>query len=127
MAYTVPTVDDFVERFPVFEDRDEDQIQLCIDEASRSVDSTWVEADAPVAILYLAAHLLVTDQSQIGDQVLVGQQSGAVQSESFGPMSVSYAAPTMNSLTSNAEFGSTEYGRRYLRLLNNNHPGPVVI
>src|ERR1044072_6817118 len=127
MAYVKPTVDDFTTRFPVFEDRDEDQIQICLDEAARSVDDSWVEADYAPAIMYLAAHLLVTDASQVGDAVVVGQQPGSIASESFGPMSVSYGSASTNSLNGSAEFGSTEYGRRYLTLLRNNNPPIVVV
>lgn len=127
MPYVKPTVDQFTERFPIFEDRDEDQIQICIDEASRSVDDGWVEADYQPAILYLAAHLLVTDFSQTGEQVGGTTGQGAVTSESFGGMSISYATEQANSLTSSAEFGSTSYGRRYLTLLRNNNPPIVVI
>lgn len=126
MPYTVPTVDDFTTRFPIFENYDEDQIQSCIDEASRGVDTCWVEGDYQPAIMYLAAHLLATDASQTTDAV-IGGASGAIASESFGPMSVSYGSAPTDSLATSGEFGSTSYGRRYLSLLRINKPPVVVV
>lgn len=129
MPYVVPTVDQFLTRFPIFSDEDEDRIAMVIAEASRMIDQTWREADYQPAILYLAAHLLATDNSGEGESVEIGAAgAGRIQSESWPGMSVTYGAGNMQgSLSKNEAFGSTEYGRRFLSLLRLNKPAIVVI
>lgn len=109
------TVDAFVTRFPQFDGEDEDQIQALLNEAASVVSpDTWKAEDVTPAILYLTAHLMVTEATA---------DSLPVTSESLGPISVSYAAPQSGSdllLT-------TEYGRRFAALRRRNFGGPVVI
>jgi hypothetical protein len=129
MPYTVPTRADFTSRFPVFADSDSALIDRLLAEASASVDESWVEGDYQPAILYLTAHLLATDNSGEGDAVNIGGAGGGVlTSESFGGMSASYATPSFaeGSLSSNDQYGTTEYGRRFLALLKRNVGGPFV-
>ena len=129
MPYTKPTVDDFTTRFPIFADYDEDQIQRCLDEAFNMIDATWREVDFQPGVLYLAAHLLATDNAGEGEEVAYGNAgSGAIASESFGGMSISYANGSSNagSLSASEAYGSTVYGRRFLQLLRYNRGGPVV-
>lgn len=127
MPYTLPTVEEFRTRFPVFENAEDEQIDALLLEASASVDKTWVEADYQPAIMYLTAHLLATDSSLEGDEVGAGG-AGIVASESFGGMSVSYVkngGASSGGYTS--EYASTSYGRRYLGLLKRNKPAVVSI
>jgi hypothetical protein len=129
MPYTTPTVDQFRTRFPIFDDREDELITMLLDEASGHVGLDWRESDYQPAILYLAAHLLATDNSAEGEDVEFGGAGGdQVASESFGGMSISYKTNSGGgSLSSNERFGSTEYGRRYLTLLRNNVPGIMAI
>lgn len=126
MPYTVPTVDQFTTRFPIFEDADPATIEALINEAAGQVSTDWVETDYQPAIMYLAAHLLATDNSEEGGEVEIGG-GGGIASESFGGMSVSYATGTAGSLASNDRYGSTVYGRRYLALLRANVPSILAI
>lgn len=134
MAYETVTVDDFTARFPLFADREPDQIAAILAEAASQVDNRWRAADYKPAILYLTAHLLAMDASQEGDEVPIGP-SGAGQviaSESIGGMSVSYFNGQSSNNRSggvavNSDYAMTEYGRRYLRLLRLNFGGPVVV
>lgn len=130
MPYTKPTYDQFVERFPIFGDREESLISSLIDEAANSIDQTWRELDYQPAILYLAAHLLATDNSAEGEEVQFGSAGGgAISSESFGGMSISYAtagSAGSGSLSASEAYGSTSYGRRFLQLLRANRGGPLV-
>lgn len=130
MPYTTPTVDQFTTRFPIFADNDPDQIEMILAEAaSTGVDTDWREADYQPAIMYLAAHLLSTDNSQEGDEVSIGAAgAGGVASESFGGLSISYDKGNQSgSLSSSEAYGSTEYGRRYLMMLRGNKPGVMVV
>jgi hypothetical protein len=125
--FTQPTVDDFIDRFPIFAKADYDQIEFCLDEASGQVDTTWLEQDYRPAILYLTAHLLATDNSQAGEEVQFGPPPGSVVSESFPGMSVTYDKPLADEAATNSQYGSTFYGRRFYALLMRNQGGPIVV
>jgi hypothetical protein len=129
MAYDAPTVTEFRTRFPIFEEKEDALIQMLLDEAAGQVSTDWVEADYKPAIMYLAAHLLATDNSEEGDEVEIGSGDSQIASESFGGMSVSYnnGAGAAGSLSSNQRYGSTVYGRRYLSLLRANIPAIAAI
>jgi len=113
----VPTIDDFKARFSGFSGVPDPRIQLFIDEASRSVDDSWIAADQKTAILYLAAHLMESDDR-------AGAGTGEIASESFGPISLSYVR---RDGSSDGDYSSTQYGSRFAELLANNRSGPVVI
>jgi hypothetical protein len=129
MPYELPTASQFKTRFPIFEDKDDALVTMIIAEASASVDSSWAEADYQPAIMYLAAHLLATDNSAEGESVIIGGSAGGgIASESFGGMSISYdKGSSANSAASNSKWGSTEYGRRFYDLLVRNKPAIVSI
>lgn len=129
MAYVIPTVETFMARFPIFSDKDETVVGMIIAEAAGKVDNTWIESDYQPAILYLAAHMLATDNSDEGGQVQIGE-SDTILSESFGGMSVSYGKASAGGASASAmeaEYSKTSYGRRYLGLLRNNFPAIVSI
>lgn len=126
MPYTIPTTDQFYERFPIFEDADEDALALIIAEAASQIDDSWREADYQPAIMYLAAHMLALDNSGAGQEVEIGQPPGSISSESFAGMSVSYSTNSQASGVSATGYALTEYGRRYYQLLKKNKPGVAV-
>jgi len=129
MAHVIPTYADFIARFPVFADRSQAVIEALITEAAGTVDTDWLERDYAPAILYLTAHLLANEESEAGDDVDVGTGvSNAVASESFGGMSISYAAADDGGSLNDSElYGNTEFGRRFLRLLRLNKPAVVIV
>ena len=121
------TSDDFFERFPQFEDADSDLIDRLIIEAQRQIDDTWAADDIDPATLYLTAHLYVLDQ-QAADAGTTGSGPGGdVASESFGPMSISYANPGGVSSGDTKEIMTTSYGRRFAEIRKRNFEGPVVV
>lgn len=129
MPYTIPTVDQFRTRFPIFDSAEDGLITVLLEEASGHVGTDWRESDYQPAIMYLAAHLLATDNSGEGEEVEYGPAGGGeVASESFGGMSISYkSGNTGGSLSASERYGSTTYGRRYLALLRSNVPAIVAI
>lgn len=129
MAYEKPTAAEFKTRFPIFEDKDDGLVTSIIEEASASVDETWLEADYKTAIMYLAAHLIATENSDEGDSVEVGGAgAGAIASESFGPISVSYRdAEASASVKKAGIYGSTIYGQRFATLLRRNKPAIFAV
>jgi hypothetical protein len=129
MAHTPPSYADFIARFPIFNDVvkwPQSVVEAIIAEATNNIDTSWIEADYKPAIMYLAAHMLATDNSTEGDDVEIGGLQN-IASESFAGMSISYKgadAPAGSAAMSS--FGTTSYGRRYYALLQKNKPGVVV-
>lgn len=115
MAYTVPTTDDFLARYPEFENEEEEVIQANLNEAALFVGQNWLSQAAYTAgILALAAHF---QQTSAG-----GYDTGGLKSVSLGSISVTYAdSSAVGSLE------TTSYGQRYLDLARANVLGPVVI
>lgn len=125
MPYTIPSTDDFFTRFPIFEDKDEDMVAMIIAEAAGNIDQTWRVEDYAPAIMYLAAHMLATDNSDAGTEPDIGGPN-IIASESFAGMSVSYQNNSNQPGVSQSQLGLTEYGRRYYALLIKNKPGIAV-
>lgn len=114
MAYTVPTVQNFKDRFPEISASDP-QIQSAINEGAGAVDTSWIEADYAPAILYYAAHLIVSDQEAGGSSV-------GIASESFGPIAVSYRD------SGNVSWlATTSYGNNFARLRLRSRGGPRTV
>lgn len=118
MAYTVPSADDLIERFPEFEDVDSDLLDRVIADAALQVDTTWLEADYARAILYLAAHLLSVSTAQSD-----GESTDDIASEHIGRISVTYRGSTAAS----SSLGSTTYGEQFVLLRRLNHPAIKVV
>jgi hypothetical protein len=129
VPYTTPTYEEFITRFPIFEDKEKPTVEALLAEAATQIDNSWVETDYQSAIMYLTAHLLATDNSGEGEEVEIGgANNGVIASESFGPMSVGYATGgASGSLSSSDQYGSTVYGRRFLALLRKNKPAIVAV
>src|SRR3974390_275226 len=91
MAYIVPGVDDFRARFPAFDPvtYPDDLVQLVLDEASLQVDDTWTDTSAPIAILYLTAHILGIERMQSTGGVGAIGGGGFLRGESVGPFAMS--------------------------------------
>ena len=128
MAYDAPTVAEFKTRFPALVvGKSDPLIQMFLSEANRSVDNSWLEGDYKNAIMLLAAHNMTMEDAAAGSS---GGGSGSigVSSESFGGMSISYdKSDSSNDDAAKSEWGATEYGRRFYRLLKLNKPAIVSI
>lgn len=111
MAYEPVTIDDFFARFPKYATEDEYYITTLLEEAATKVDDSWIETDFKSATLYYVAHLL---ESEKGDKA----GSGEIVSESFGPMSRTFARNQ-----STTSLSSTEWGRRFEALRKQSFPG----
>jgi hypothetical protein len=120
MAYTPPTADDITERWPTIT-TSEDELDALIEEAKLYIDETWNESDYKLAIMYLVAHWTVVGSSKSANQ-------GIIQSESFGPMSRSFAVGKPKpGEEAPSDLATTSYGRHYINLLSRNSGGPLVV
>jgi hypothetical protein len=131
MAYTVPTAANLKARYPEFNSVADALVTAVINEASAQVSTRWLERDYAPAIIHLTAHLLASEgepeRTAEGSSTMATQ--GAVTREQVGAVSISYAGEGSSQRGSQAvadDRTSTEYGRRFLRLLRVNFAGPMV-
>lgn len=124
MAVDAPTVDEVLARFPALED-EEELVTALLPEAIRQVNERWSQDDQKPAILYLVAHMVVTERDAGGGVDGGGVAAGDIASESLGPLSVSYR-DTTSGANKYGEYGSTIYGKRFLDIKRRNFGGPIV-
>lgn len=125
MAYTVPTSDDLILRYPAFAAVDEDVIDYWITDAQRIVTTSWTEEDYSPAILSLAAYNLAlngygTAGGAVGDLAAMG-----VKSFKSASMEVSFD----DSVAAKAKGGysSNRYGVEFQAMLRRNRGGARLI
>lgn len=120
MPYTTPTASELKARYPEFASVSDTLVNFAISDAGRFVDTGWFEADYQRAIMALAAHILVQDGALGGSTVV----SGNITSEKLGDASVSYGAAVG---AGNSEYGTTSYGRYFLKIQRVNVPAVVIL
>lgn len=120
-----PTPAEFKTRFPVFTDREDAFVSMLLIEAGTYVGSDWRAQDQKIATMYMAAHLIATDNSDEDGEVDTGLEE--IASESFGVLSIGYRAKAEALHSNLSGFNSTSYGRRYLGLLRRNKPAIMVV
>jgi hypothetical protein len=125
MAHTPPTPEEFKTRFPVFASETDERVQIFLSEAERNIDDTWEEDDYAPAIMYLAAHLLKTE-NDAGSSGGSKSATGPISSESFAGMSRSYDTSKLTAAQKSI-YGGTLYGQRYYVLLLKNKPSIMVV
>ena len=120
MPYTTPTASDLKARYPEFDSVSDALVDFAISDAGRFVDTGWFEGDYQRAIMALAAHFLVQDGA-LGGRTDV---SGNITSDKLGDASISYGAAVG---AGSSEYGTTSYGRAFLRLQRVNVPSVVIL
>lgn len=124
MAYALPTPATLKARYPVFVGVADSIVQSAIDEAARSVDTSWTSGDYTNAITLLACHILTLDgYPGTGG---VGGGTSAYRSVRSGQLTLERFAKGQVAGDDGSLLGSTPYGRRYLELLAVNRGGPIV-
>lgn len=124
MAYDAPTPTEFKARFPEFASETDQRVQIFLTEAGTQVDTSWIEADYPTAIMFLAAHKLAMANANAGSGG-GSASSGPISSESFQGMSRSYDNSKMTA-AQKSSYGGTWYGQEFYLLLQKNKPGVMV-
>jgi hypothetical protein len=109
-------------RFPEFATTPDAQIEFAIEEASRSIDTSWIEKDRLTAWMYLAAHYLMALK-----QAGVSGTGQEIASERFADFSVTYRQQGTEKSGDLDDFSSTLYGRRFLKLNKLSHPAIAVV
>jgi len=115
----LPSVDDFRERFPEFEDTSDENIEFALSDAGDEVDAdVWMTKDYANGVMFLAAHFLTAATTQ-STTITEGE---FIKSESIGRISTTYGDPTKSS-----DYTSSEYGNRYTRLLRRNSQRILIV
>ncbi len=122
MAMGIPTSTSMKLKFPEFQDVHDMTIEFAIEEALRNVDETWIEKDQTLAMMYYAAHLIVSGIARAESGT--GQK---IKSESIGRMSISYETLPTNKKDLSNDLSSTDYGIRYLDLAGKSFPSIMVV
>jgi hypothetical protein len=136
MAFIAPGILDFFTRYPEFRGFDQDWVQATLDEAGSLIGSGWIDRYRRSAIMALAAHFLITQQSgaPVSSEFGGGTTTGPIQSETVGPLTISYKRSTGrggggdtggNFLLS--DFSSTPYGNFYLQLVSMGIPAAILV
>lgn len=134
MPYTIPTLSDFRTKFPTFAGVADATVNDAIQEASASVDQSWIEADYQPAILYLSAHILALNgalfdalrMGAIGGVIAAGQISEAKVGDAQVKLSSSGGASGI-AIEARTGLSETPYGRRYRELLRRNQPAIALV
>ena len=121
MPYTLPTADQLKTRYPAFSAVADETVEAAIQDASRSVDTTWVEGDYQPAVMALAAHMMTME----GTGADVQAQLKGFKRLKVGPLELERDGS--GSSVDAGGYGSTVYGQQYARLLMLNKAGPRVV
>jgi hypothetical protein len=132
---TLPSVsvEDFLARFPEFEEAGEERIALALTEAVNYVSDEWAVEHLPMAIMLLAAHFIYAESTLMFSLKgnLSGQATaGPIVSKSIGPLSTTYAntlSTLQRSSGQGSDLGDSPYGQRFLTLMRVNFPPVLVI
>lgn len=137
----VPSSSDLRARYPEFEPVSHTRLTLFIDEASRRVDDSWLEADQSPAILNLACHLLSLEGEPSASvdgvsnsantnlkngRFLKSRKVGDVSNE-WAESAASAAVGAMSKTALQAGYNSTPYGAKFLSIMKLNHSGARVV
>ena len=109
-------------RFPEFADVPDAQIEFAIEEASRAIDTTWLEKDRLTAWMYLAAHYVMVSLQRAASGT--GQE---IASERFADFTLTYRESKLENPGDLDDYDSTAYGKRFVKLARLNHPPIMVI
>ena len=134
MAYPIPTVDEFLEKFPAFVNADELTIKNAIDFASDFVSQSWGAKDYRNGLLFCAAHFLTflaaadeTNPSSSNSNELDTSES-YIRSVTIGDRTVTFGQRvTAINAQATSDFTSTNYGQMFIMIRKRNAGGPVVV
>lgn len=118
MAHVIPTAATFKARHARFAAVADATCEIYLDEASRTVTTSWTERDYGDGIMYLAAHLMVMEGAGGGSAIGV---SGTISKVKAGDVETEFRA-TRGTASGKiwTTYGATIYGQRYLDLAARN-------
>lgn len=132
MAAVLPSTEDFLARFPEFEEAGEERIALALGDAALYVSDDWIQDFVPLAVMTLAAHLLYSESSlmtEIQRNLSGAGGAGPIVSKTIGPLKIDYAQPKTNTSSSSGTINADDspYGARFLQLIRMSFPSVLVV
>lgn len=125
MSFVIPAPADLVARFPAFASVPTSAVAGALAESAGRVDATWIEADAPIAAMLYAAHVLTLDGLGTGAEAAAAA-AGALGFQSMRSGSLSLERRPPSGRDAGSLLQETTYGRRFLALLRVNQPAVAV-
>jgi hypothetical protein len=125
MAYTAPTPEELIARYPAFTPVDDATIQYWLTDAERFVDTSWTEGDYAPALMAMAAHNMTLAGLGTDAAATVDLPAGVTSFKS-GSFSVSFSDGAANDRVTGA-LSSTRYGSEYAMLRQRNRGGARVL
>lgn len=128
MAYTLPTPQNIKDRWPaIFGAVADGTIQIWIDTAALSVDTSWLETDYTYAIELLAGHLMIENGIGAGAQAEANAGGmSAFQSIKSGQLSLTRGTTSQDSTGVPSPWNTTSFGIQWYWLARKNRPVAVV-
>lgn len=123
-GHAAPTPANLIQAYPAFAAIAPGTIRYWLTRAAQSVDTSWVEADFPYAIMALAAHYMAEQGLGTGGQA-AGMLAAGITGFKSGALDVRFSDKASTAAASGG-FGSTSYGREFQMLVRRNRGGPRV-
>lgn len=128
MAYTLPTVSTLKTMYPAFADVPDATVQLYIDQAARTVDTSWTETNYADGIMLLACHNMVMAGLGKGAEAQANAEGLAGYSMvKSGQLTLQKSATSRSDAEGvPSPWNSTGYGIQFYWLARHDRPGGVV-
>ena len=130
MAYTIPTPDQIQARWPaIFGAVLDATIQIWINTAALSVDTSWLETDYTVGIELLAAHLMIENGIGAGAQAEANAGGmSAFQTIKSGQLTLTRGATSQDGGSVPSPWNTTQFGVQWYWLARKNKlPATVAV
>lgn len=129
MAYVIPTPAQLKAMYTAFAAVPDATVQLYIDQAARSVDTSWTETDYADGIMLLACHNMVT-MGGLGtgaDAQVAAQGMDSFSTIRSGQLTLQRAATSQSGDNTNyGAWGASRYGRQFYWLARRDKPPMTV-
>jgi hypothetical protein len=123
--YRMPTPGELGAKYPAFAAVPYSTVQVHLNDAATSVDTTWREVDYAPAVMALAAHKMTL--LDIGDHgEIEGYARRGLSSIRSGGFSAQFSDKKVGAACGGT-FDATPYGREYALLLRRNKAGPRIV
>lgn len=127
MAYVIPTPAQLKTLYPAFAAVADATVQANIDEAAKSVDTSWTETDYASGIMLLACHNMVMAGLGTGAEAEVNAQGmeGFTTIRS-GQLTLQRAATSQSDEAKYGPWAGSKYGKQFFWLVRRDKPPMTV-
>lgn len=123
-GYAAPTASNLVALYPAFAGVPAATVSAWLTRALAEIDTSWIEADYPFAVMLLACHFMAMQGLGTSSDTAGLLQSGVSEMKS-GALSLKFSEGAASE-ASRGGYGSTQWGREFTALLRRSKGGPRV-